>query len=64
MNGVSDSFNSQMFFERAVLPEYFLLLNDSMVAVVGFKIVLRHSNVDFVGLAAGGYCGSVHKARS
>ena len=35
-----------------------------MVAVAGFKIVLCLFNVDFVRLAAGGYCGSVHKARS
>ena len=35
-----------------------------MVAEAGFKIVLCHSNVDFFGLVAGGYCGSVHKARS
>ena len=31
-----------------------------MIAVVGFEIVLCHSNVDFVGMAAGGYFGSVY----
>ena len=35
-----------------------------MIAVVGFEIVLCHSNVDFVGMAAGGYFGSVHKTGS
>ena len=54
MNGVSDSFNPQMCFERAVLPEYFMLLNDSLISVAVFEILLCQSNVDFVGLAAGG----------
>ena len=35
-----------------------------MISVAVFEILLCQSNVDFVGLAAGGYCGSVHKARS
>ena len=45
---VFDSFDSQMNFERAVLAEYSLLLNERLLGSKSeLKVVFRHSSVDF-----------------